>query len=54
MTATRLLVRAGGGSGLIQPCSNALSMMVFSMFLMVTAGEVIPSTQAPCNDRIDE
>lgn len=47
MTATFLPVLCMGGSGTTQPCSKAWSIMVFSMFLMVTAGLFIPSTQAP-------
>eukprot|EP00959_Pyramimonas_sp_CCMP1952_P141868 2969489-Pyramimonas_sp.AAC.1 len=38
ITAMVLPVRVGGGRGLIQPSSHALSMMDTSMFLMVTAG----------------
>ena len=35
-----------GGSGWIQPCWKAWSMMFFSMTLMVTGGSLMPSTQA--------
>mmetsp|Transcript_22992 Transcript_22992/g.38480 ORF Transcript_22992/g.38480 Transcript_22992/m.38480 type:complete len:207 (-) Transcript_22992:5475-6095(-) len=44
--ATVLPVRVSGGRGTIQPSSNALSMMVISMDLMVTAVSLMPSTQA--------
>ena len=46
-TATFLFVLTAGGSGRIHPCSYAWSMMAHSMFLMVTAGSLIPSTHAP-------
>ena len=36
----------GGSSGTIQPSSHARSTMVFSMFLIVTGGSLMPSTQA--------
>ena len=36
-----------GISGTIQPSSKPLSTIEHSMFLMVTAGSVMPSTQAP-------
>ena len=42
-----LPVRSEGGSALTQPSSNARSMIVFSIFLIVTGGLVIPSTHAP-------
>ena len=45
-TATFIPVRMAGGWGLIQPFSNAWSMMAHSMFLMVTAGLFMPKTQA--------
>ena len=35
-----------GGSGLIQPCSKACSMMLSSMFLIVTGLLLMPRTQA--------
>ena len=37
ITATRLPLRTAGGSGTIQPSSNARSMIVFSICLIVTA-----------------
>ncbi len=43
--ATRLPVLTGG-SGTIQPSSQARSTMVFSICLMVTGGSLMPSTQA--------
>ena len=46
-TATVLPLRDSGGCGLTQPFSKPLSMMAFSMFLMVTGGSVEPSTQDP-------
>ena len=45
--ATLLPVRVAGGLGAIQPSSKPRSTIAFSMFLIVTAGSVIPSTQAP-------
>ena len=36
-----------GGSGTTQPSSQPLSMMAHSMFLMVTGGSLMPSTQEP-------
>jgi len=47
MTATFLPVRLAGGSGTIQPSSQPLSMIEYSIFLIVTGGFVIPSTQEP-------
>ena len=47
MTATFLPDLLEGGSGTTQPCSKPWSMMAFSMFLIVTGGSLIPSTQAP-------
>src|SRR5581483_368215 len=46
ITATRFPVRCSGLSGWIQPSSNARSMMLFSICLMVTGGSLIPSTHA--------
>ncbi len=36
-----------GGCGVIHPFSNPLSIMAHSMFLMVTGGSLMPSTQDP-------
>ena len=36
-----------GGCGVIQPSAKPRSMIAFSMFLIVTGGSVMPSTQAP-------
>src|SRR5882672_1452276 len=47
MTAIFLPVRLGGGSGTIQPISKPLSTIEHSMFLIVTAGSLMPSTQEP-------
>lgn len=46
-TATLWPLRCAGGSGLIQFCSNAWSMIAHSIFLIVTGGSLMPSTQAP-------
>jgi len=46
MTATRLPVRVAGGRATAQPSSKAFSMIETSMFLMVTAGLLIATTQA--------
>jgi len=43
--ATRLPVRRTGTWGLIQPCSQALSTMVYSMVLMVTGTSSMFSVQ---------
>ena len=45
--ATCLPVRCAGGCGWIQPSAKPRSMMAFSMFLIVTGGALMPSTQAP-------
>ena len=45
--ATDCPVRVAGGMGTTHPSSNPRSMIAISMFLMVTAGSVMPSTQAP-------
>mmetsp|Transcript_30091 Transcript_30091/g.73236 ORF Transcript_30091/g.73236 Transcript_30091/m.73236 type:complete len:230 (-) Transcript_30091:2549-3238(-) len=45
--AIRFPVRETGLVGCTQPFSHAVSMIVFSMFLMVTGSSVIPRTQAP-------
>ena len=45
--ATRFPVRVFGGAGWIQSSENPRSIMAFSMFLIVTAGSVMPSTHAP-------
>jgi hypothetical protein len=37
----------GGGSGMTQPSSQPRSMIVFSMFLIVTGGALMPSTHEP-------
>ena len=42
-----LPVRTLGGLALTQPSSKARLMIVFSIFLMVTGGLVIPNTQDP-------
>ena len=47
ITATRLPVRVEGGCGVTQPSSNPRSMIWHSMFLIVTGGSVMPSTQDP-------
>jgi hypothetical protein len=47
MTAIFLPVRTVGGSGTIQPSSQPLSTMAFSMFLIVTGGALMPSTHEP-------
>ena len=46
-TATVLPVRVSGGSARTQPSSQPRSAMETSMFLIVTGGDVIPSTQLP-------
>src|SRR3954454_19850750 len=46
ITATRRPVRNGGGSGLIQPSSHALSEIACSICLIVTASSLMSSTQA--------
>ena len=46
-TATFFPVRRSGGSGTIQPISKPLSTIAHSMFLIVTAGSLMPSTQEP-------
>ena len=45
-TATVLPVRNSGGSGRIHPSSNALSMMLCSISLIVTGLSLIDSTHA--------
>ena len=45
MTATFLPEFLSGGVGTIQPISQPLSTIASSIFLMVTAGEVISKTQ---------
>ena len=45
--ATDLPVLCSGGCGMTQPSSKPRSIMAFSIFLMVTGGLVMPSTQAP-------
>jgi hypothetical protein len=47
ITAIDLPVRLFGGSGTTQPSANALSMMAYSTFLMVTAESTRPATHAP-------
>ena len=47
ITATLLPERILGGRGNTQPSSHAFSMIVCSMFLMVTALSTMPATQAP-------
>ena len=47
MTATFLPVRISGGSGSTQPSSQPRSMIAPSMFLIVTGGSLMPSTQEP-------
>src|SRR3989344_606020 len=47
MTATFLPVCLVGGSGLIQPCCQAWSMIASSMALIVTGSSLMPSTHAP-------
>ena len=47
MTATFLPVRARGCSGSTQPSSQPRSVMAASMFLIVTGGLLMPSTQEP-------
>ena len=47
MMAILFPVRLTGGDGVTQPSAKPLSMIAISMFLMVTAGSVIPKTQAP-------
>src|SRR5512136_1713949 len=44
--ATRFPVRVLGGSGRTQPSRKARSITVFSMYLLVTGGSSMPSTQA--------
>src|SRR3954452_20613382 len=46
ITATLRPVRKGGGSGLIQPSSHALSEIACSICLIVTASSLMSSTQA--------
>lgn len=46
MTATVLPDRRSGAWGATSPLSHALSMIETSTFLMVTAGWLIPRTQA--------
>src|SRR3954469_8709559 len=46
ITATVRPVRNGGGSGVIQPSSQALSEMACSICLIVTASSLMSSTQA--------
>src|SRR4051795_2552064 len=46
ITATLRPVRNGGGSGLIQPSSHALSEIACSICLIVTASSLMSSTQA--------
>ena len=41
-------IKGGSGTfGFTQPSANPRSMIAFSMFLIVTAGSVMPSTHAP-------
>ena len=46
-TATLLPVLVCGGFGTTQPSAKPRSMMAISMFLIVTGGSVMPSTQEP-------
>lgn len=46
-TATVIPVRCDGMRGTTQPSSNALSMMAYSMLLIVTGASTRPATQAP-------
>ena len=46
-TATVFPVRAAGGSGRIQPSSNARSTIAISIDLMVTASRLMASTHEP-------
>ena len=47
ITATFFPVRILGGPGKTQPSSQPFSMMLYSMFLIVTGGLVMPRTQDP-------
>ena len=47
MTATFFQVRAVGGSGAIQPSSNARSTIASSIDLIVTGSLLMPSTHDP-------
>src|SRR3954471_25098001 len=49
ITATLRPVRNGGGSGLIQPSSHALSEIACSICLIVTASSLMSSTHAASN-----
>ena len=45
--ATFLPVRFSGGSATTHPSANPLSMIAFSMLLIVTAGSLMPRTHDP-------